>query len=825
MSVEHFAGGLQEGDIIVLKSDDICGDSIVTRFSPKRSVKIGGRKFFLSELINCSFGSRVVVPVNATEKPEESTTKLSHSGTNGNECTLVNSDWTPNVEKLLQKTEPFQAEEIEQLKKAGIVGDSLVSLLAQNSASFSKLSSFAQEKYLKRKRRKHLISVILLKPTCWLLCEWYLKKKPDAILRLTPLSLGMILRYANIVTHSKVLIHEDTLGLVSSSVAERAKQMINIIHIFQAENPPGFELMDLLPSLNEWKHSKHFIECPWHLLTHMDVKEERDEFPLTYGKQVEKVSVDETMEHAINFSRIERSKFYRPIQGQLKAFLKEGFTSLIIACREPTREKVMFLICQLQPSCPFVIYHYSLNYLTPLHRDLIACSFVIGVELIECSLLEHQIFTGRSHPIMSSFPSDGYLVTGIRVDSIFSRPHTATLLVVLLSIVSCLTWRSRETTDTSTNVIRGVLSSCLPLLVYGVLQFRDGCFQRPHPAVWRLVMGVSLLYLMFLVFLLFQKVEVARKILGCLDPVFAGHPLPDRSYGEDCRLLTPEHPSGLFANLVSAMDAFVVAHTLGWFVKALMIRDRVVLWVTSALFELLEYILKGMLPNFNECWWDSLLLDLFGCNLIGIELGLVACTVLNTKVYKWRGHISSSKLQLWHRMVGILGPTSFDTLQWPFFASLRYFFACSLVVLILEIADLNAFFLKAILWVQVGSPLNVYRILIIALQGFPSAREFYQFLIDTSCQRFGSQAWILTATLITEIFICIKFGPDIYQKPWREYFPRKTRLVVVGLISFYLLSAGYIAIVDWLHSVQRRKQATYVYHCKGEIESVSTCQK
>ncbi|GJQ08900.1 hypothetical protein GpartN1_g691.t1 [Galdieria partita] len=391
-------------------------------------------------------------------------------------------------------------------------------------------------------------------------------------------------------------------------------------------------------------------------------------------------------------------------------------------------------------------------------------------------------------------------------DGIFQKPHTATLLAVFLGVIVYLAWRNEKRMDTVSNVIQGILCSCLPLLVYGILQFRDGFFQRPHPAVWRLVMGLSLLYLMFLVFLLFQNVSDARKIIGYLDPLNAGRPLPDRSYGDDCRLWTPENPNGSLANLFLALDAFVVAHTLGWFVKALMIRDRVVLWLASSLFELLEYLLKGMLPNFNECWWDSIILDLLCCNLVGIELGLIACKILQTKKYSWRGNDSVSKKTFWKELIGLFGPSSFDKLQWPIFGSLRHFVACSLVIFVLEVADLNAFFLKAILWVQVESSLNVYRILIIALQGFPSAREFYQFLIDPSCQRFGSQAWILVATLTAELLISIKFGRHVYQKKWTEYFPLHIRFWMFGLFTGYIMFASWIAIMDWKYKLRTKNR-------------------
>jgi phosphatidylserine synthase 2 len=45
-------------------------------------------------------------------------------------------------------------------------------------------------------------------------------------------------------------------------------------------------------------------------------------------------------------------------------------------------------------------------------------------------------------------------------------------------------------------------------LVIGMVLFRDGPFIRPHPAFWRVILGISVLYQLFLTFILFQ--------VGCL---------------------------------------------------------------------------------------------------------------------------------------------------------------------------------------------------------------------------------------------------------------------------------------------------------------------
>lgn len=55
-----------------------------------------------------------------------------------------------------------------------------------------------------------------------------------------------------------------------------------------------------------------------------------------------------------------------------------------------------------------------------------------------------------------------------------------------------------------TNLHRGVIAAAVSFVFIGVLQFSDGPFIRPHPVVWRLVLSVSILYLLLLIVLLFQ---------------------------------------------------------------------------------------------------------------------------------------------------------------------------------------------------------------------------------------------------------------------------------------------------------------------------------
>ena len=57
-----------------------------------------------------------------------------------------------------------------------------------------------------------------------------------------------------------------------------------------------------------------------------------------------------------------------------------------------------------------------------------------------------------------------------------------------------------------------------------------------------------------------------------------GVELPERSYGDNCALFLPGRRVNWGALRDTVFDEFVVAHTLGWWGKALVLRDRVMLW-------------------------------------------------------------------------------------------------------------------------------------------------------------------------------------------------------------------------------------------------------
>ena len=60
-----------------------------------------------------------------------------------------------------------------------------------------------------------------LRPTPRLLCEYYMQKNPLKIMELRPDSLGMLMTRANVHPGSRVLVVENTCGLVASTILSR----------------------------------------------------------------------------------------------------------------------------------------------------------------------------------------------------------------------------------------------------------------------------------------------------------------------------------------------------------------------------------------------------------------------------------------------------------------------------------------------------------------------------------------------------------------------------------------------------------------------------
>uniref|UniRef100_A0A8C6NVN3 Phosphatidylserine synthase n=1 Tax=Nothobranchius furzeri TaxID=105023 RepID=A0A8C6NVN3_NOTFU len=187
-----------------------------------------------------------------------------------------------------------------------------------------------------------------------------------------------------------------------------------------------------------------------------------------------------------------------------------------------------------------------------------------------------------------------------------------------------------------------------------------GPFTRPHPAIWRIVFGLSVLYFLFLVFIIFLNWQQVKQLMYWLDPNLRyAKREADIMVSDDCLQSLFTGPAG---RILSHFDIFAFSHFWGWGMKALLIRSYGLCWTISITWELTELFFMHLLPNFAECWWDQVILDILLCNGGGIWLGMTVCRFLEMRTYHWANiHTTTGKLK---RAVLQFTPASWTYVRW-----------------------------------------------------------------------------------------------------------------------------------------------------------------
>ncbi|KAI0059613.1 PSS-domain-containing protein [Artomyces pyxidatus] len=340
----------------------------------------------------------------------------------------------------------------------------------------------------------------------------------------------------------------------------------------------------------------------------------------------------------------------------------------------------------------------------------------------------------------------------------FFKPITLTALAIGLAALGYVATTQDVLEEGRDKRRVGTYAAISGFLLFSMIQFRDGPFIRPHPAFWRVVLGVNLLYELALVFLLFQDLQSARVMMTYMDPKL-GVPLPEKSYAENCALTTQ--------NIWNSLDIFCLAHALGWFGKALILRDYWFCWILSIAFEFAEYSLQHQLANFAECWWDHWILDVLICNWLGTYLGMKACEYFEVKHYTWRGFRQSRGIRSkTKRVFTQFSPHDFTAFHWHGTQSFLHYVTVVMLLAVFLAAELHPFYLKSLLWMEPDHPFVIARLAGVFCCALPAVRELYQYINDPRrAVRMGQHVWLLLATIGTELLVIVKWSQGQFPEP------------------------------------------------------------
>lgn len=189
-----------------------------------------------------------------------------------------------------------------------------------------------------------------------------------------------------------------------------------------------------------------------------------------------------------------------------------------------------------------------------------------------------------------------------------------------------------------------------------------------------------------------------------------------------------------------------------------------------------------LLPNFIECWWDALILDVLVCNGLGIWCGLKFCKLIEMREYKWVSirDISTTTGKIKRAMLQFT-PESLTSVRWldPKCTWMR-FFAVYQLVIFWQVTELNTFFLKHIFEMPPSHPFVIARLILVGLFVAPSVRQYYIYITDPRCKRVGTQCWVYGGIMFSEAVLCIKNGRELFHNT------QATNIIIWLLIQLFL---------------------------------------
>jgi len=413
---------------------------------------------------------------------------------------------------------------------------------------------------------------------------------------------------------------------------------------------------------------------------------------------------------------------------------------------------------------------------------------------------------------------------------IFALPHNFTALVVICSIISALAFQENNMIISyfRDNMKLGIFVCVLCICAFGSLFLPDSLLRRPHPIFWRFIMSVAILYLLLITFILFQDRDDARKLLTIFDRNL-GKPLPEKNYAEKCEVFTDKYPFIDLKNIYDAFDNYLTAHLIGWYVKMLIVRNAKLCWILSIFFEILEITFRHWLPNFWECWWDHLILDIFGCNALGIWLGDLTCKYFEMKTYGWikntptvianedkncnnrkesltnpeNNKDNKNKESILKHSFGFLRyftPNYFVKHDWNILYSFKRFYSFIWFIFFMNMVDLSNFFGKYVLWIPPTHFILFIRVNIWAFLAMISTREYYEYISNKSCKRIGPFLWISHLILFIEWCIIFKFSEGMFTEEFPEYI-KYFWLIVLVILSMFTI---HLIIKDLLKIINKK---------------------
>jgi phosphatidylserine synthase 2 len=329
----------------------------------------------------------------------------------------------------------------------------------------------------------------------------------------------------------------------------------------------------------------------------------------------------------------------------------------------------------------------------------------------------------------------------------------------------------KEDNTSSVNYKRGILAAALVAVAQGCMAQYTGPFTRGYETIWRGISRYSVIYLVLLVFVLYQSAHDARQLMSYLYPEL-GKPVTKgmHTYDQECDFTVQ--------NLWDNVDHYFAMHLFGWFFATLMIRDTYFLHFWSILDEVLELSWQHVLPHFRECWWDHIIGDVLCSNTPGIMLGMLFIRKTGLREFDWLGRKGKKSIK-----------------EWDVLHNHRRFGGLVALFIIVTLNFLCGFFIMNALWIPPKNLINIYRLTVWFTLGSMSIGELHDDVETYGTEKrretpiSNEYRWIVCGVMVLETVISWKFRHGtghLTDEPTPLY------ISIPWIVTCFTLSAYYL---------------------------------
>ncbi|NWH90842.1 TRM6 methyltransferase, partial [Aegithalos caudatus] len=416
-----------------------------------RKITFEKQWFYLDNAIGHIYGTTFEVTSGGNLQPkqevEEAATETKEAGTDNRN--IVDDG----------KSQKLTHDDIKALKDKGIKGQEIVQQLIENSTTFRDKTEFAQDKYIKKKKKKYEAVVTIVKPSTRILSTMYYAREPGKINHLRYDTLAQMLTLGNIHAGNKMIVMETCAGLVLGAVMERMGGYGSIIQMYPGGGPvraatscfgfpkaffdnlhefplskvqsllSGTFSTETLPAepeesallkeesngLSEDKQQETEEEPAAEAPMEVNPAEEQDTMDMNAEDVEFKENKEKENKENVREKQIKQWERRKKLQEAAALLRERNADGLIVASKFHPTPLLLSLLEFVAPSRPFVVYCQYKEPLLECYTKLRERGGVINLKLSESWLRNYQVLPDRSHPKLTMSGGGGYLLSGITV--------------------------------------------------------------------------------------------------------------------------------------------------------------------------------------------------------------------------------------------------------------------------------------------------------------------------------------------------------------------------------------------------------------------------